>query len=142
MPKELNLDGNDLELIKVLIDDKEIDLSVLDYKDYLKLSDLPKEFELSLVTKIHPETNTSLEGLYKSGGKFCTQCEAQGFRKITYYQDRPDVMSVFTTKVIANKDDYPILLSNGNPVERGEVEGGRHFAVWNDPSKSHLICLP
>ena len=120
MPRDLYLDGGELELIEVCVDGKTLDLENLSYdENSLTLYDMPDAFDLKIVTKINPQTNTSLEGLYKSGGKFCTQCEAQGFRKITYYQDRPDVMSVFTTKVIADKDKYPILLSNGNPTERG-----------------------
>jgi aminopeptidase N len=82
-----------------------------------------------------PEQNSQLSGLYKDGPMYCTQCEAEGFRRITYYPDRPDNMAVFeTVRIEADKDDYPVLLSNGNLVEQGDVdEGGRHYAVWNDP---------
>jgi aminopeptidase N len=93
--------------------------------------------------KIHPESNTALEGLYKSGKMFCTQCEAEGFRKITYYLDRPDVMSTFTTTVIAEQHSYPVLLSNGNPIGSGPAEDGRHWATWEDPFKkpAYLFAL-
>ena len=97
------------------------------------------ETEVSVI----PEQNTSLEGLYRSRTMYCTQCEAQGFRKITWYLDRPDVMSVFTTRVEASKELCPILLSNGNLVESGELDKGRHFALWQDPFKkpSYLFAL-
>ena len=95
------------------------------------------------MTRIRPQDNTSLEGLYKSNGMFCTQCEAQGFRKITWYLDRPDVMSRFTTRITADQSTYPVLLSNGNDVERGELDDGRHFVTWEDPFKkpSYLFAL-
>lgn len=100
----------------------------------LTLKDLPNEpFELSITTTIEPQENTALEGLYKSSGNFCTQCEAEGFRRITFYQDRPDCMSTFTTRIEADKAKYPVLLSNGNLIDSGELEGGRHFTVWEDP---------
>lgn len=89
---------------------------------------------------IHPETNTQLEGLYKAGDLFVTQNEPEGFRKITFYPDRPDVLSVFTTRVEADKK-YPVLLANGNLLETGEVGENRHFAIWQDPTKSQATCL-
>ena len=92
-------------------------------------------FELTIVNFINPNENYSGQGLYKSGNIYCTQCEAEGFRKITYYLDRPDVMASFKTKLIAAKDKFPYLLSNGNKVESGELEGGNHYAVWEDPHK-------
>jgi aminopeptidase N len=100
-------------------------------------------FTLDTTVKIHPETNTALEGLYKSSGMFCTQCEAEGFRKITYYLDRPDVMSKFTTTVSGSKHDFPVLLSNGNLVAQGPGEDGRHWATWEDPFKkpAYLFAL-
>ncbi|MFB1000113.1 MAG: aminopeptidase N, partial [Colwellia sp.] len=91
------------------------------------------EFILTIVTEIDPLNNTSLEGLFKSGGAFCTQCEAEGFRRITYYLDRPNVMATFSTKVIANKDQYPYLLSNGNKTEEGDLPEGKHYTCWLDP---------
>lgn len=99
----------------------------------LLLLNVPQAFVLVTECLIEPQNNTSLEGLYKSGGMFCTQCEAEGFRNITYYLDRPDAMSVFTTRISADKATYPVLLANGNPIEQGEEGEGRHFAVWHDP---------
>ena len=90
-------------------------------------------FELEIETAINPAENSLLEGLYKSGGNFCTQCEAEGFRGITFFYDRPDVMAKYTTRVEASKSQYPVLLSNGNLKESGEAAGGRHYAVWVDP---------
>jgi aminopeptidase N len=91
------------------------------------------KFALTITTEIDPANNTALEGLYKSQGNYCTQCEAEGFRRITYYQDRPDVLSVFSARIEAEKDRYPVLLSNGNLIAEGDLEGGRHFTDWFDP---------
>ena len=103
------------------------------------------QFTMTCITRIEPQKNMSLEGLYKSNDKFCTQCEAEGFRKITYYLDRPDVMSLFTTKIIADKKEYPVLLSNGNKIDEGIVDGdiARHWVSWEDPFKkpSYLFAL-
>lgn len=109
----------------------------------LIIKNLPKAFQLETVSRIHPESNKSLEGLYKTGGNFCTQCESHGFRKITFYLDRPDVMALFTTKIIADKRRYPVLLSNGNLIETGDLPDYRHFAIWQDPFKkpSYLFAL-
>ncbi|MBL8545654.1 MAG: aminopeptidase N [Hyphomonadaceae bacterium] len=103
----------------------------------------PASFLLDIVTRISPATNTHLEGLYMSGGRFCTQCEAEGFRTITYYLDRPDVMARFAVRIEANKAAYPTLLSNGNLTESGELPDGRHFAVWVDPhpKPAYLFAL-
>jgi aminopeptidase N len=100
-------------------------------------------FMLRVVTEIKPQDNTLLEGLYKSSGNFCTQCEAEGFRGITYFLDRPDVMATYTTRIEADKEKYPVLLSNGNLVEEGDLEGGRHYTVWEDPFKKpcYLFAL-
>lgn len=139
----LFLNGIDLEL-------KSIKLNNEDFADYhlqelgLRLSNLPMEsFTLETYVKINAYNNHSGEGLYPSGPHLCTQCEAEGFRRISYYLDRPDVMSVFTTKMIANKADYPVLLSNGNLVDSGDLENGKHFAVWEDPFKkpSYLFAM-
>jgi aminopeptidase N len=121
----------------------------LDSADYrldaesLTLADVPDAFSLQVVTRLQPQLNTSLEGLYKSRTMYCTQCEAEGFRKITYYLDRPDVMSEFVTTIVADKNNYPVLLSNGNLIEEGELENGRHFARWHDPFKkpAYLFAL-
>jgi aminopeptidase N len=131
---ELFLNGKNLELLSVAVDGKE--LLAEQYrleKDGMTLLQMPDEFVLEVSTRMYPNKNTALEGLYRSSGNFCTQCEAEGFRKITYYLDRPDVMARFTTRIEADRADCPVLLSNGNLVEEGELEGGRHFAVWEDP---------
>lgn len=99
----------------------------------LVISNLPERFTLKIVNEISPAANTALEGLYQSGDALCTQCEAEGFRHITYYLDRPDVLARFTTKIIADKTKYPFLLSNGNRVAQGELENGRHWVQWQDP---------
>ncbi|KGF66071.1 aminopeptidase N [Pseudomonas lutea] len=141
----LVLDGQLLELLSVKLADAE--LTPQDYQltsDSLTVQPASESFTLDTSVKIHPETNTALEGLYKSSGMFCTQCEAEGFRKITYYLDRPDVMSKFTTTVSANKQAFPILLSNGNLIAAGpSEEEGRHWATWEDPFKkpAYLFAL-
>ena len=101
------------------------------------------EFELELETETAPSTNTALMGLYRSSGVYCTQCEAEGFRRITYFLDRPDILSVFTVRIEAMRSEAPLLLSNGNPIEHGELVDGRHFAVWDDPfpKPSYLFAL-
>ena len=140
----LVLDGEQMQLLSVKLDDS--DLSGDDYQlaaDSLTLQPRSETFTVDTSVRIHPETNTALEGLYKSSGMFCTQCEAEGFRKITYYLDRPDVMSRFTTTLIADQQQYPILLSNGNPVGNGPQEDGRHWATWEDPfmKPAYLFAL-
>ena len=130
----LALDGQHLELIALELDGTP--LAAERYRvdaDRLTLFDPPEDFDLAVVTRIRPQDNASLEGLYQSSGNFCTQCEAEGFRKITYFLDRPDVMAVFTTTLVADKTRYPVLLSNGNPVDGGELEEGRPWATWHDP---------
>ncbi|MDU9413013.1 aminopeptidase N [Pseudomonas sp. zfem005] len=140
----LVLDGQQLELLALSMDDRE--LGAADYQltdSHLTLQPVADAFTLDSTVRIHPESNTALEGLYKSGSMFCTQCEAEGFRKITYYLDRPDVMSTFTTTLSAEQHRYPVLLSNGNPVASGAEEGGRHWATWEDPFKkpAYLFAL-
>lgn len=131
---EIFLNGENLELLSVTVDGNEVlpDQYRLE-KEGMTLLQVPDEFVLEISTRIFPDKNTALEGLYRSSGNFCTQCEAEGFRKITYYLDRPDVMARFTTRIEADRADCPVLLSNGNLVEEGSLEGGRHFAVWGDP---------
>lgn len=143
LPK-LVLDGQQLELLELKLDDRE--LSQADYTltdNHLTLQPTQERFVVDSSVRIHPESNTALEGLYKSGTMFCTQCEAEGFRKITFYLDRPDVMSTFTTTVSAEQHAYPVLLSNGNPIASGSEEGGRHWATWEDPFKkpAYLFAL-
>ncbi len=130
----LVLDGQHMSLQQVAIDGDSLEVGhyVVD-ADHLTIGNVPEQFELTLETIIKPEENTALEGLYKSGSMYCTQCEAEGFRRITYYIDRPDVMSLFTTRIEADKEQFPTLLSNGNLVESGELDNGRHFATWEDP---------
>ena len=140
----LQLDGKELELIAIALDGKPLSPNQYLLTDIgLSVHDLPDQFELTIETNIRPQENTSLEGLYKSGNKYCTQCEAEGFRRITYYLDRPDVMSEFTTTIVADKSRYPVLLSNGNPVDHGESADGRHWQTWHDPFKKpcYLFAL-
>jgi len=142
----LNLHGEDQELQFIELDG--ICLGTEQFsvtEEMLMIPNVPVQFSLKIQTHITPQTNTSLEGLYKSSGNFCTQCEAHGFRKITYFLDRPDVMSKFTVRIQADKKRYPVLLSNGNLKEEGLCEGedGQHFAVWEDPflKPSYLFAL-
>lgn len=132
--KVLTLDGEKLELLSVSINTHSLDDSQYREEDnQLHINTNLDEFELTITTRIDPESNKALEGLYKSGGAFCTQCEAEGFRRITYYLDRPDIMATFTTKVIADKTQYPSLLSNGNKIDAGDLAQGKHFVTWHDP---------
>nr|WP_100546831.1 MULTISPECIES: aminopeptidase N [unclassified Pseudomonas] len=143
LPK-LVLDGQQLELLHLKLDDRELGESDYTLTDsHLTLQPTQERFVVDSSVRIHPESNTALEGLYKSGTMFCTQCEAEGFRKITFYLDRPDVMSKFTTTVSAEQHAYPVLLSNGNPIASGGEEGGRHWATWEDPFKkpAYLFAL-
>ena len=109
----------------------------------LTIPNVPDSFTLEIESRIDPSTNKELSGLYTSGQMLCTQCEPEGYRNITFHPDRPDVMSVFTTRIEADTEEFPFLLSNGNLLEEGELEGGRHFAVWEDPFKkpSYLFAL-
>ncbi|WP_300651027.1 aminopeptidase N [Pseudomonas sp.] len=140
----LVLDGQELELLNLSLDGET--LAAGDYQlsaSHLSLQPKSASFVIDSSVRIHPERNTALEGLYKSGSMFCTQCEAEGFRKITYYLDRPDVMSKFTTTLSAEQHSYPVLLSNGNPIASGPEEGGRHWATWQDPfmKPAYLFAL-
>ena len=140
----LVLNGQELKLVSVKIDDRLLNDSEYSCDaDFLTIKELPDRFKLEVVTQTEPQKNTSLEGLYQSSGNFCTQCEAEGFRKITYFLDRPDVMAIFTTKITADRDLYPVMLSNGNLIEKGELEGNRHWVKWHDPFKkpSYLFAL-
>ncbi|MBN2647053.1 MAG: aminopeptidase N [Thiotrichales bacterium] len=132
-PGALRLDGENLQLESIRLDGQEVMADCQLDETGLSLETEKHAFELEIVTWIHPEQNTALEGLYRTSGNYCTQCEAEGFRKITYYFDRPDVLSVFTTKIIADKAQNRFLLANGNLIESGEMEEGRHYAVWHDP---------
>jgi aminopeptidase N len=130
----LVLDGRGLELQSVALDGRP--LAPADYtctKTQLTLTAVPEHFGLTVVTRIDPESNTSLEGLYRSGPMLCTQCEAHGFSRITYYLDRPDVLARFRVRIEADRARFPVLLANGDCVEQGEAPEGRHYAVWEDP---------
>ncbi|KAG6688560.1 hypothetical protein I3842_11G131600 [Carya illinoinensis] len=141
----LVLNGHDLKLVSIWINSKELKEGEyqLDSRHLTLPSPPSGTFTLEIVTEIYPQKNTSLEGLYKSSGNFCTQCEAEGFRKITFYQDRPDIMAKYTCRIEAEKALYPVLLSNGNLIEQGDLEGGRHYALWEDPFKKpcYLFAL-
>ena len=142
LPLELN--SEKMKLISIAMDGAPLTEKDYDLTDEgLTLPRPPAAFTLETEVEIDPAANKALEGLYVSRGVFCTQCEAEGFRRITYYPDRPDVMSVFRTTIRASKKDYPVLLSNGNPGETGDLPGGRHFAVWNDPFRKpcYLFAL-
>ncbi|BBV02173.1 MULTISPECIES: aminopeptidase N [Providencia] len=138
----LELNGEDLSLVSIEVDGK----AWKNYKESegkLIIESLPESFTLRIVNEISPEKNTALEGLYVSGEALCTQCEAEGFRHITYYQDRPDVLARYTTTITADKSRYPYLLSNGNRIAEGELEDGRHWVKWEDPfpKPSYLFAL-
>jgi aminopeptidase N len=140
--KKLVLNGEEIELKSLFLDKKNTN----DYEvneEFLIINNVPDEFELTIVNTLHPEKNSALEGLYKSGKMFLTQCEAEGFRKITYFIDRPDVMSVFTCTIEADIYRYPYLLSNGNLISKKNLLNGRHIATWHDPYKkpSYLFAL-
>ena len=140
----LTLNGEQLELIFVGIDGKALHGTQYHVDaETLRIPGVPDRFVLEIVTRIRPRENTSLEGLFKSSGNYCTQCEAEGFRKITYFLDRPDVMATYTTTITADRDKYPVLLSNGNLNSSGELEGNRHYACWRDPfpKPSYLFAL-
>ena len=140
----LTLQGVDCELQSVSVNG-----SLLAKDSYqvtateLHLHNLPAKCALSIVTVVNPDTNKALEGLYRSSGNFCTQCEAEGFRKITYYLDRPDVLSVFDVEIIADAAEYPVLLSNGNRVSEESLDNGKHCVKWHDPhpKPSYLFAL-
>jgi aminopeptidase N len=130
----LVLNGEQMKLVSLAIDGKTLPPGAYTLGDEtLTIPDAPDRFTLETVTETAPAGNTALEGLYVSKGMFCTQCEAEGFRRITYFLDRPDVLARYTTRIEAAKTAYPVLLSNGNLIESGDLPGGRHFAVWNDP---------
>jgi aminopeptidase N len=140
-PSDLVLDGKKLELVSVLLDDQppvhEVD------PESLTLRNVPDRFVLNIVTRIKPQENTELTGLYKSKDMYCTQCEAEGFRRITYFLDRPDAMSRYTTTIVADRELAPVLLSNGNLIASGDLGDGKHFAKWEDPfpKPAYLFAL-
>ncbi len=140
----LVLEGEAMDLLSVSVNDRRLNDSEFQQTDkQLIIPEVPDEFFLSIETVLSPELNTSLMGMYKSSSIICTQCEAEGFRKITFFLDRPDNMSLFTTTIIANKAEYPVLLSNGNLVESTDLPDGLHRVKWEDPypKPSYLFAL-
>ena len=141
---EIYLNGEELELVSVSVDGRRISENEYSVDDFgMTIFGLGEAHTIQIVTEIVPEQNTALEGLYKSSAMYCTQCEAEGFRKITYYQDRPDVLSRFTTTVIADGERFPNLLSNGNLLKEEFLDGGRKSVTWSDPfpKPSYLFAL-
>jgi len=141
---DLVLDGQALPLLGARLDGVDVAAHrIVIEAERLVLRGAPDAFTLELETCIKPRENTALEGLYQSSGTYCTQCEAEGFRRITWFADRPDVMSVFTTTITAERGACPVLLSNGDAVERGELADGRHFVTWHDPypKPTYLFAL-
>ena len=142
----LVLDGDELNLVSIKLDGKELNPDTFTATlDSLTIPQPPqREFVLEIETVVDPTNNTQLMGLYRSSGTYCTQCEPEGFRRITYFPDRPDVMAIYTTRIEADKDEAPVLLANGNLVESGDIAGtNRHFAVWSDPFRkpSYLFAM-
>ena len=138
------LDGEQMTLVSIKLDGNPLQGNEYQRTDKsLLISAVPEQFDLEIETLIHPDKNTALEGLYHSGSLLCTQCEAEGFRRITYYPDRPDVMSVFTVSIAADKAEWPIMLSNGNLEKQGQFEDGRHWVRWHDPhpKPAYLFAL-
>jgi aminopeptidase N len=142
----LVLDGDELSLVAISLNGKALDETAYTATaDRLELLSPPAEpFELTLVTELDPDANTKLMGLYRSSGTYCTQCEAEGFRRITYFLDRPDILAVYTTRLEASKAECPVLLANGNLAEAGDIEEtDRHYAIWHDPhpKPAYLFAL-
>ena len=144
-PGPLVLQGVDLELLELRLDGELLPAEAFELSaDQLLITQPPAgSFQLQSRVRIHPETNSTLEGLYASGGLFTTQCEAEGFRRITFHPDRPDLLSRFQVRIEADRASCPVLLSNGNCLDRGDLDAGRHFAVWDDPfpKPSYLFAL-
>ena len=143
-PNPLVLDGEQLELLEIKLDGTTLQSQQYQIEtSSLTIPSVPESFDLEIKVRIHPEKNTSLEGLYRSGTMFCTQCEAEGFRRITYFPDRPDVMARYKTRIEADSERYPVLLSNGNLLQTEDLEDGRHAAVWEDPfpKPSYLFAM-
>src|SRR5688572_16099488 len=141
----LVLAGQGLETLSIAIDGRPLGARAYGIDDEaLEIAAPPQRFTLETQVRIHPERNTALSGLYRSSGNFCTQCEAHGFRRITWFLDRPDVMARYTVRIEADRDRYPVLLSNGNrDLEEKDLPGGRHAVRWRDPSPkpSYLFAL-
>ncbi|MFZ5690702.1 MAG: aminopeptidase N [Pseudomonadota bacterium] len=144
-PAPLILDGDGLTLAAVFVNGKPLpDAAFAVTPDRLTIAQPPQgPFTLTVETIVDPSANTQLMGLYRSSNTYCTQCEAEGFRRITYFPDRPDVMAVYTTRIEADKAQAPVLLANGNLIESGDLPAGRHYAVWHDPfpKPSYLFAM-
>ncbi|MEM7404475.1 MAG: aminopeptidase N [Pseudomonadota bacterium] len=143
-PDPLRLDGCELKLESVAVNGVQLDSGAYTQTDdMLTLADVPERARIDTVVTTNPEANTSLEGLYFASGLFCTQCEAEGFRKITYFPDRPDVMARYTCTIVADRTAAPVLLSNGNQADAGELPDGRHWVRWEDPypKPAYLFAL-
>ena len=141
--RPLKLDGQDLELLEVSVDGFALNAEGYTVDTESLTLDVPESCVVKTRVRIKPEENTALEGLYKSGPLYCTQCEAEGFRRITYFIDRPDNMATYTTKIIADKKTAPVLLSNGNKIDEGDLPDGRAYTVWSDPfpKPSYLFAV-
>jgi len=142
--RPLRLDGRELVLRKISLAGKELAADSYTIDDaQLIIHDPPNEMVLEIENTIHPDKNTALEGLYKSGDKLCTQCEAEGFRRVTWFTDRPDVLSRFEVTVIGDPLKFPVMLANGNLIEKGSLDDGRHWVKWQDPfpKPSYLFAL-
>ncbi|MCG8426166.1 MAG: aminopeptidase N, partial [Chromatiales bacterium] len=142
--EDLRLDGEQLELLSIALDGQALPQERYQVDtESLTVLNVPEQFTLETLVRIKPQENTALEGLYKSGTMFCTQCEAEGFRKITWYLDRPDVMARFSTTIQADPERYPVLLSNGNPVAEKQLDDGRREVTWEDPfpKPAYLFAL-
>jgi aminopeptidase N len=142
----LILDGDELVLEGITVDGRALSTDEVEVSPQRLVVKRPPEadqFNVEIRTRLAPASNTKLMGLYLSNGVYCTQCEAEGFRRITYYLDRPDILSVYTVRIEAARDACPLLLSNGNPGDSGSLPGGRHFAVWHDPfpKPAYLFAL-
>lgn len=142
--KDLLLNGEELQLLSLKLNN--VTLAENQYEvnaESLLIYNVPDNFDLEMSVKIFPHKNTALSGLYRSANTYCTQCEAEGFRRITYFLDHPDILSRFTTTIMADEKDYPILLSNGNLIASGKLDKGRHWVKWEDPFKkpSYLFAL-
>jgi len=136
--------GDELELEGIQLNGQNVSPEEYEWRDGdIYIPDCPDEFHLSILTRIYPQNNTQLSGLYRTHRLFCTQCEAEGFRRITFFPDRPDVLSIYSTRITADKDKYPVLLSNGNLIDQGDIDNNRHWVIWQDPFKkpSYLFAL-
>jgi len=144
--KPLTFDGDELELISLSVNGKVLEqdqYKVTQTQLILHAPPRAKTFEMEVVTRLNPVENTKLMGLYKSGAVFCTQCEAEGFRRITFFPDRPDILAIYTTRMEADERTCPLLLGNGNLLESGKAEAGRHYTIWHDPhpKPSYLFAM-